>query len=169
MLFRRIYCTILLGSLMMLISVSNATAQDVSKYQALFMTKFMEYVQWPEGNDSFVIGVVGNSRVLTELQALIKSKGRDATVKKIANASSVKGCHIVFIPADQAKLFQTIKEASSGTSTMIISETQELAAKGSIITFYVEGGKLKFIINRKEAESRKLLMSSSLLNLAKVI
>lgn len=166
---RKICLIILVGSIFLLISHSHTMAQDVSKYQALFMSKFMDYIQWPEGNENFVFGVVGNSRVLTELQNLMDAKGRKVTIKKITNASSVEGCHIVFLPVTQSKLFQTVYKSSQGTSTLIVAEDEKLAPQGAVITFYVDGGKLKFIINKKAANARKLKISGSLMSLAKVI
>jgi hypothetical protein len=166
---QKLILSLLLCSLMVAGVRSNTMAQDLSKFQALFMTKFIDYVNWPKGNDNLVIGVVGNSKVLTELQSLLKAKGRNATIKKLNGANEASSCDMLFIPDDQAKLFETINTATAGKNILIISETENLAAQGSIITFYTEGGKLRFIINKGAAAARGLQISTSLLSMAKVI
>jgi hypothetical protein len=166
---KKIILSLLLCGLMVATVRSNIEAQDLSKFQALFMTKFIDYVNWPKGNDNLVIGVMGNSGVLNELQTLLQSKGKNATVKKINSASEVSSCDMLFIPADQAKLFETINSTTAGKNVLIISETENLAALGSIITFYTESGKLRFIINKGAASARSLQISGSLLSMAKVI
>ncbi len=143
-------------------------AQDISKYQALFMSKFIDYVQWPDGKENLVVGIVGNSRVLIELQKTVGQKNK-ATVKKISSAADAATCDMIFLPTDQNKLFSTILSGTEGKSVLIITEGEELAKKGSVISFYVDQGKLKFYINKSAASSRGLQISRSLMSLAKII
>ena len=143
-------------------------AQDISKYQALFMSKFIDYVQWPDGKDDLVVGIVGNSRVLIELQKMVAQKNK-ATVKKISSAADAATCDMIFLPTDQNKLFSTINSSTGGKSVLIITEGEELAKKGSVISFYVDQGKLKFYINKSAASARRLQISGALMSLAKVI
>jgi hypothetical protein len=166
---KKVILSLLLCGLMMAGVRNNVEAQDLSKFQALFMTKFIDYVNWPKGNDNLVIGVMGNSGVLNELQTLLQSKGKNATVKKLNSAAEVSSCDMLFIPADQAKLFETINSTTAGKNVLIISETENLAALGSVITFYTDGGKLRFIINKGAASARSLQISGSLLSMAKLI
>ena len=101
-------------------------AQDISKYQALFMSKFIDYVQWPDGKENLVVGIVGNSRVLIELQKTVGQKNK-ATVKKISSAADAATCDMIFLPTDQNKLFSTILSGTEGKSVLIITEGEELA------------------------------------------
>lgn len=144
-------------------------AQDLSKYQALFITKFVDYIAWPSKADKTVIGVVGNSRVIPEMQKIVKSRNKNFQVVKISSAVEAARCQIVFIPVVSNKTFSSIKKAIGDKSVLIITETEALATQGSIITFYKEDNKLKFIVNKKEAEAKKLKLSSNLLSIAKVI
>lgn len=141
--------------------------QDLSKYHALFIGKFIEYIDWPD-QGNLTIGVVGNSRVMIELQNTIEKRGK-ARIKKIAGVNDITDCDILFIPASQSKLFSTLNQASNGKAVLIVTEEESLASQGAAISFYTEEGKLKFIINKSAVESRKLKISSRLLGLAKVI
>lgn len=149
-------------------TLSDGRTQDLSRYQALFMSKFIDYVKWPEGKDNLVVGIVGNSRTLIELQKMMEQKNK-AVIKKISSAADVAGCDMVFLPADQSKLFSTINNDTMGRSILIITEGEELARQGAVISFYVDQGKLKFFINKSAAEARNLQISGALMSLAKLI
>ncbi|MDW3192977.1 MAG: YfiR family protein [Cytophagales bacterium] len=142
-------------------------SQDLSKYHALFIGKFIDYIDWPDPGQ-LTIGVVGNSRVMIELQSTIEKRGK-ARVKKIAGVADISDCDLLFIPASQSKLFTTLNQASDNKPVLIVTEEESLAFQGAGISFYVEGGKLKFIINKSAVESRNLKVSSNLIGLAKVI
>lgn len=146
----------------------QAMAQDLSKYHALFIGKFVDYIEWPGGNDNLTIGVIGSSRVLTELQTTVEQRGK-AKLKKIAGIGDATGCDIIFIPSEQNKLFSTIKSAIEGEGVLLITEDKAYAEKGAAISFYTEGGKLKFVINQKVTNAQNLRVSTSLLSLAKVV
>jgi hypothetical protein len=144
-------------------------AQDQTKIEAIFITRFVEYIEWPTGKVDFTIGVVGNSRVLLELQEIVKVQGKKIAVKKITGATDSNGCNIVFIPENESKNFVNIKSITTGKSVLIITENKDLAQQGAGISFYTEGGKLKFILNKAAIETQTLKISSSLLSIAKVI
>lgn len=145
----------------------DSLAQDLSKYHALFISKFIDYIEWPD-DGKLTIGVVGNSRVLIELQNTVEKRG-EARLKKVAGMEGVEDCDIIFIPSSQNKLFSRLKDATSGQNVLIITEDESLAARGAGVSFYTEGGKLKFIINQSVVASQQLKVSKSLLVLARVI
>ena len=53
----------------------SAKAQD-EKFKALFMYNFTKYIEWPQTKQSgdFVIGVMGNSAIVSELNAIASKK-----------------------------------------------------------------------------------------------
>ncbi|MBC7865885.1 MAG: YfiR family protein, partial [Bacteroidia bacterium] len=73
-------------------SKKEIKAQDVDyKAYTLFVYNFMKYVEWPPANSSgdFIVGVLGESQILKELQGLAatkKIKGRNIIIKKINTA-----------------------------------------------------------------------------------
>lgn len=150
-------------------SYHQAQGQDLSKYQALFITKFMDYVNWPVPKAQLVVGIMGNSKVLGEAKQFLERKGKNAVVKKLSGVENASNCDIIFLPKEQKKLFNSLNTETAGKSILIVTEVEELAAQGSVITFYVESNKLKFIINKQAADQRRLKISSSLMNIGKVI
>ncbi len=164
----RLKKTILLTIIAALLVGYKAQAQDLSKYHALFIGKFVDYIEWPGGKEGLTIGVVGNSRVLPELQTTVEQRGK-AKLKKISGVADASGCDIIYLPSTQGKLFSTIKSAIEGKGVLLVTEDESYAAQGAGISFYTEGGKLKFIINKSATEAQNLKISSSLLSLAKLV
>jgi hypothetical protein len=146
----------------------QANAQ-LDKYQALFITKFIGYINWTGKSSNLTIGVVGDSPVLQELESALKKRGKKNILKKISNVDAVSDYNVIFIPDGQVKLFDEIQQHTAGKPVILITETMELADQGSVITFYMENDKLRFIVNKTAAESRGLSISKELLGMAKVI
>lgn len=149
-------------------SFSSAKAQDLSRYHALFIGKFIDYIAWPGKGDDLTIGVVGDSPVLKELQTTVGQRGK-GTIKKISEVSDAANCQIIFLPSSQGKLFQQIKDAIADKSVLLVTEEEQFAWQGAGISFYLQDGKLRFLLNQAVASAKNLKISSSLLVLAKVI
>ncbi len=143
----------------------KAHSQDV-KIRALFVLKFIENVTWPDEKKNVVIGVLGKSEILPEIQNRLQQRNPNGlTIKKITGAEAAT-CDVIYIPGSEHHLIQQIGASSS--VTLIISET-DMSRKGSGISFIEEGGRLTFLINKASIESRGLKISSSLLSLGKQV
>src|SRR3954466_6071504 len=86
----------------------NCRAQETDyKAYTLFIYNFMKYVEWPEqqSKGDFVVGVVGDSPITSELQVLAASKklkGRTIVLKKFASADDAVNCHLLFVPGGKS-------------------------------------------------------------------
>ena len=143
-------------------------AQDLSKYHALFISKFVEQIQWPQGNEKLTVGVMGNSPVNSALASIPKAKQGKLVIKTITNESQVSGCDMLFLPNAQSSKLAGVKQAAQGNNVLIITES-DLAKKGAGISFYVEDSKLRFVINKSEMDASGLKVSNTLISMAKVI
>jgi hypothetical protein len=150
-------------------SVHLLLAQDDKQLKSVFISKFIDYTEWPESKDALTIGVVGNSEVLLILQQLFEKKKKNYTVKKVTALNEIGDCKVIYIPENESKNIGLILQGVKGKSILVISDKKELATQGACVSFYEEGGKLKFIINKSSIDKANLKISSSLLTLAKVI
>jgi hypothetical protein len=154
---------------------TNLFAQEVNyKVHSLFMYKFSQYIEWPESHSSgdFVIGVIGNSPVLEELQAIAASKKvgtRSISVKKLSPGSDLSGCHMVFLAGSQSGNIGDISAKLKGKPTLIVSEKAGLAEKGAGINFIIVDDKMKFELNKNNIQSQGLKVSGDLVKLAIVV
>lgn len=146
---------------------NDAFAQE-SKFKALFIYKFAEYVEWPSGERNVTVGVVGKSDVFTELSKFAASKG-NIEVISISGPSDVDKCEIIFVPLSQDSEVKSYKSAIAGKSILLVSENSNFTGKGSDIGFYLESGKLRFLISEKDILAKKMTPSNKLMALGKAI
>lgn len=158
--------TILLTSvaIMGLLFSISANAQE-SKFKALFIYKFAEYIEWPGGSKDITIGVAGRTDVFDELSAFAASKS-NITVIKIGSPAEVTKCQILFLPDSQNAMAGAYKSAVSSKSILIVSDEKSLVGPGSDIGFFTEGGKLRFKISESNIKQKNMIASSKLLALA---
>lgn len=158
----------LMVGMILFIMAQNSYAQDIDKFQALFITKFVEYVKWPS-SEKIVIGVYGNDNVFGELSKMLAAKNKNLSVKNIASTEDARSCQAVFLASKKDKDFDALQSAISGKSVLLITESESYAKKGAGISFYSEGQKMRFKINPKIIEANNLMVSSNLLAIGTVV
>jgi hypothetical protein len=125
--------------LLLLLSVCMATlnskAQSVNyKVHALFLYKFTQYIEWPAANGNYVIGVVGNSPILEELQTLANTR-KNLIIKKLSATSDMSGCQLIFVSENSSGQLSNVSAKVAGKPVLVISETGSGAKKGAGINF----------------------------------
>ena len=152
-------------SLCLVLALSLAKAQtQENKIQAIFILKFVENVSWPKEKKGLIIGVVGSSEVLSEIEGRLKLKNTDGFIVKKISASEAGSCDAVFLPSAKDSHISTVTESLHNKSILLITES-DLVKKGAGISFQKESGKLQFVINKNEVESRGLNIGTALLSL----
>ncbi|MEP2023529.1 MAG: YfiR family protein [Reichenbachiella sp.] len=148
--------------------ISFQSQAQESKFKALFIYKFAEYIEWPSGKKNITVGMAGKSDVSQELSTFAASKG-NMTVMNIAGPSDVSKCDIIFLPKSSDSQVDAYNSAIGSKSVLMVSENSDLTGKGSDIGFYLESGKLRFLIHEKSIRDKKMIPSSKLLALGKTI
>lgn len=160
--------------LLLLLSLTESgRSQDVkivsmTKYLSNCLYNFSRNINWPEENKSgdFVITIVGNKELFTEMTKLTQNMkvGLQPIVVKFFNSvNEVSGYQqIVFVSNWQSNKISALVQKTSGSNTLIVSESEGLIDKGSMINFIPINGVMKFEMN-KEGLRRNNLMASSVL------
>jgi hypothetical protein len=142
------------------------------RVKGALLYRFIAYVEWPEsafaGPDSpFVIGILGNDALATELQAFVAGRTagkRPITVRRLRASDSVKDLHMLFIGASET---HQLERAVRGTgATLIVTESPGALQQGSVIDFTIVNEQVRFSISLDSARQRNLRMSSRLLSVA---
>ena len=145
------------------------------KYQSVFIYTFTKYVIWPEeyNQGDFEILVLGDCPILAELTEMAQLKKvngiRPIKVTKIKNASEIRKCNILFIPASQSKDIHDVLSKVNNQSILIVTEEPGLGTKGSDINFIVKDGKLAFELNQSAVNKQNLKIANELTRLAILI
>src|SRR5690349_7232840 len=108
-----------------MIFMGRAEAQQFNyKVNAMYIYYFTKYINWPEPKDPVVIGVLGDSGVISELEAITANKrigGHAFLIKKI-DISEVKKCQLVVVSKGQSTLLKQVEEATKNLAILIVSE-----------------------------------------------
>ncbi len=144
-------------------------AQSVNyKVHALFLYKFTQYIEWPAANGNYVIGVVGNSPVLEELQTIANTK-KNVIIKKLTPSSDMSGCQLIFVSEGSSAHLANVSSKVTGKPVLVISETGAGAKKGAGINFIMVDDKMKFELNKSLVERQGLKISGDLVTLSIVV
>jgi uncharacterized protein DUF4154 len=145
-----------------------------SKYKAVFIYNFTKYIEWPKTyrEGVFVVGVVGDSPLYTELIKMAKTKkvaNQSIQIVKYRSTSEIKKCHILYVSKNNSREVPTLIKKVKTNSTLIVTEQDGMVDKGAGINFIVKNNRLKFELNKKNVEKYKLKISSNLEALAATV
>lgn len=155
-------------------NAEKARSQDVDyKAYTLFLYNFMKYVEWPNNEGDFIIGVVGDSPVKKELYELAKNKkakGRKIVVINVATPGDALLCNMVYIPSNKSSELKFIMERVKGKSILIVAEREGMAKKGAAFSFAIDDDdSLKFDINKTALEMQGLKIANILMSLGEIV
>ena len=150
---------------------SVAFAQNYQLH-TVYIYSFIRYIQWPDDNGDFVIGVLGDSPIIDHLNKMAASKkagARNIVVRKFNGPADVTATHILFIPNSSSEMLGQIKAKSAANHTLLITEKEGMGMEGSAINFVERNSKLAFELNRSSVDDAGLKVSSELTRLAIII
>ena len=152
---------------------SGQVQPNVADLKAVFIYNFAKYVTWPHPNQGPVrIGVIGESPVLPPLEEVCSSaklRGRDIQLRRFHSPDEIDNCQILFICADQEQQLDRILLRVKNAPVLTIGEVEGLAAKGTLLSFRLVGGHVRFEASMKAIQQSGLQVSSQLLRLAIVV
>lgn len=159
-------------ALLLLTGLCRVQAQTSDyRFHSVFMYNFTKYIQWPAAAQTgdFVIGVIGNSSIIAELEKMATNKTvgqQKIVVKKFKNVADISDCQMLFIPSADNVDFEAALAKLSGKSTLILTDKNGLGRKGSGINFVLVNGKWKFELNKDATQNAGLKVSQELSRLA---
>jgi len=158
---------IILPITFILITVSVVQAQE-SKFKALFIYKFSEYITWPSGGSQVTIGVLGDTPVYNELAKIAQSKS-DLSIIKLSSLSKLSECQIIYLPGNRSKSASSIQSQIGSRSILLVADDKSTTGEGSDIGFFLQGGKLRFLIHESGIRKKRMIPNSKLLALGQTI
>ncbi len=157
---------------------AQALADEGAEYRikAAFLSKFGNYVEWPEAapgvraDAPFGIGVVASDAVVEELVRAARGhqvQGRPIVVRRLAPGDAIAGLCIVFVARSHAAQLADTLAATNGKPILTVTEVSEGLAVGSMVNFVVVDDKVKFDIALPAASASELKISARLLAVAR--
>lgn len=168
---KKLFCVLIL------LTTSAIFGQESSEYRlkAAFVERFTRFITWPANSqlkDPVIIGIMGKGEIFIEMKAFfetVKIHNRRVEVRNVIPTSTLTDFDIIFIGSNQQLSIADLKKKISNRPILTIGDSQSMATEGTMFSFNVIGGKLKFIVNSEELQSAGLKVSSILLNSAIIV
>lgn len=133
------------------------------RHQAMYLVNLVRNIDWE--TDNVLIGVVGESPVIGELETLLKRNPK-VGVKSMTEIKEITTCNIVFLPdASNSSFFLAQKEIGDAPVILVVDK-KPLVARGAEMGFYMEDDKLKIAMNPKAIEESGIKVSHTLMEKA---
>jgi hypothetical protein len=154
---------------------TNRTAE--AQIKAAYLYKFGSFVEWPgrafeRAETPFTIGLLGADTVAAELEQVAPSRsvqGRPLAVRKLKRGEPLAGLHVLFVGSSESARIADILGAAKGQPLLVVSESDDGLAQGSMINFVAIEGKVRFDVALPPAEEGKLKISARLLAVARKV
>ena len=158
---------------------AQAQTETPSEYdvKAAFLYNFVKFVQFPPSSTppagtAIELCIYGDDPFGSALDKVIAGKsidGHSLATRRVANASELKSCQVIFIAARDKSRVAELLESARGSSALLVGETAKFAEMGGHIQFTRDGSKVRFAINPDAAARSGLEISSKLLALASIV
>lgn len=161
--------------LLALPALTAAQADREVQVKAAFLYKFGDFVEWPAaafaGPDGvFVIGVVGADGVAEELEKVVTGRTvqeRAVVVRRLRRGEPLGRLHVLFVGQAEAARLPDLAAAAQGQPVLVVSESENATARGSMINFVSDEGRVRFDVALPSAERGNLKISARLLSVAR--
>lgn len=163
-----------------ILNASSLYSQQYSEYEvkAGYIYNFIKFVNWPNYSfaneySPFIIGIYGDDPFDNILNEAFKDRtlyDRKWLLVHYSKPEEITGCNLLFISSiSKTELVKVLDVAKNSSILTIGDNIDEFCKLGGIINFTKQNSKNKFEINNNAAQKVKLVISSKLLSLAKII
>jgi len=158
----------------LLVFYMSAKSQTNYNLYTYFVYTIAKYVEWPDDykTGDFVIGVLGDSKVEEALKVMaMKAKvaGRPIKIAHYTSLSDISKCNMLFLPIEQSDQLPGVLKKLRGKATLVMTEEEGMALKGSCVNFVQRNGKPAFELNKVAMDKANLKASSELTRFAIVL
>ena len=176
---RRVLCFLAFAALRLATFGADTRSAPPAEYQvkAVFLFHFAQFVEWPatafpSAKSPLIIGILGDDPFGSYLDELVKDEaigGHKIIVARYPGAEEAHGCHILFVGRSASSHLGKIIPALGRGAILTVSDADDFSARGGIVRFVTESGKIRLRINLEAAKVRSLSISSKILRAATLV
>ncbi len=142
--------------------------------EGLFILKTLEFVEWPAAvrRSEWVIGVYNDLAMLKALNNLalrFKVSGLPVRVRQVNTPAEWAACALVFSGDIANAKWESTRAQLKGAPLVTVSDRPDSARRGFMLELYLEGGKIRFAINRREVDLSPVKIRAQMMKLAKIV
>jgi hypothetical protein len=144
--------------------------------KAAYLYNFAKFVAWPpeafpSAEAPFAICIIGQDPFGQALDAVVKGEriqGRPLVVYRLMGWDDAESCQILFVSTSVREDFEQLLGGHTFRRTLTVGEVPQFLAAGGHISFFLEGGNVRFAINAASVARTDLQISSKLMRVARV-
>ncbi len=148
-------------------------APTVAAVKAAYLVRLASFVEWPAETPApaaspFVIAVVGDDAVASELEALAAGRnlrGHPLQVRRWRDVDPAATVQVAYVAGSRLAQVRETAARLHGP-VLVVTDVRGGLAAGAAINFVIDGGRVKFEASPRAAEGRGLHLSSRLLEVA---
>ena len=149
---------------------------DLNQAKANMLWNIAKFVEWPaladDHSSPLVFTILGEDDLAVSLAGLLSSRtvnGRPVFVRFARRPQDARGSQILYLAASESGQMAHVLAAVDSTAVLTVSDAPGFAAHGGMVGFETEGTRVRFEVNRNQAERNGLKLSAKLLSLAKLV
>lgn len=159
---------------LLLVPRASGLPPAAAEVKAAFICNFAEFVEWPAGKSTspVVIGIYGEDpfgKQLDEAAAARSSAERPLEVRRVKTAEDAAAVTILFVGASAEAELAALLPGLEAAHVLTVGDLPRFAARGGVIGLLVEDKRVRLEVNAAAAERSGLVISSRLLNLARLV
>lgn len=153
--------------------------KEASEYEvkAYFLSHFVQYTTWPKdafASDAapFVLLVVGEDPFGAELEKIFDGKkgaGRPIRIVRLKELDELPRAHLIFLARSHAKELGKLLAGPAGKATLIVGDSEGLAADGAQVNLYIDSKRTRFEVNTEAVKRARLSINPEMLKLARIV
>jgi hypothetical protein len=171
---------ILLSVFLILTFCRVSYSQRYTEYEvkAAYIFNFAKFVEWPDSmfqskSSPIILGIYNGDPFGEILKMTFNDRlvnGRKWVIKYFKEVDKIEKCHILFIPQiDQIELLKVLNTVRNKSILTVGDNIKDFGQSGGMINFTSQNSKYRFEININEAAKVRLIISSKLLVLSKIV
>ena len=146
-----------------------------NQIKEVYLERFSMFITWPQKINTFKVCVYNDKEFAQSLQNNYQSKQFNKRPIEVVpltlgvSQSKTDGCHMLYIRNIKLKRKKAFIDGINKKNMLIISDEYDDIHDGSMISFYLDQNKFRFVINQDNLNSAQLKASYKLLKFATVI
>lgn len=143
-------------------------AQDPADLvKGAYLPKFLSFIHWPNGDDEKLICILGRNPFGRSVQEFVRVEGIRARVVAVADEDDIAPCHLLYVSSSESSRLDAILTKAADMRVLTVSDIEGFVERGGTIELTVRRNRVRFIINREDAEKKGIEISAQLLLLSR--
>ncbi len=150
----------------------NSLATDATTVKTAYLYNFAKFTQWPdEPHATLKLCVIGDDAPGKPLNSLIGKPVRNMliSVRHAVSLQDIPQCDLVFVPADQAKSLERVRQMVNGYPILTVAESADTLPKGAMVALIPSDNRIVFEVDLTMTRQLGLQISAKMLQLARKV